>query len=172
MGDLKAKELLDAARHKGGIVMNGGEIREEATQEKEKITGEARHRTKSMIDDQKGRAAEGLGSIAEAIRKAGEKLREKDKGIVAQYAERAADNVQHFSSYLNEKSIDDVIRDSKDIARRRPLLVMGGAFIAGLALARFFKRSGETETSGFESDRPIEEEMYSTEESTTVGPCS
>lgn len=151
--------------------MDGGETGTETSRKRQEFIGEAQERAKSAISNQKGRAAESLGSVAQAFRKAGEQLREGDQGMVANYADRAAEGVQQFSSYLREHNIEDLVKDTEEMARRRPLAFMGGAFALGFVLARFF-RDGGGACSVHETGQHTEKESYSGDKSTTAGPCT
>jgi hypothetical protein len=60
----------------------------------------------------------------------------------------AADQVERLSTYLRDSSFEDVIREAEDMARRQPLLFLGGAFLAGFLGARFLKSSSPSEGAG------------------------
>lgn len=119
-----AHELTDGAKHIAGDAM-----------------AQARESAQAQISGGKDRLAEGLGSVAEAIRHTGEQLREGDQPALTDYVTRAADGVEAASDYLKEKSIGDVLGDVGSFARREPAMFLGGAFVLGLLGGRFLKSS-------------------------------
>ena len=105
------------------------------------VVEHARHSVESQISGGKDRVAEGLGSVAEAMRQTGEHLRSQDKLGLTQYVASAADRVEAASGYLQERDLSDVLSDLGGFARREPALFLGGAFALGLLGGRFLKSS-------------------------------
>jgi len=83
-----------------------------------------------------------MALLAEALREAGRKLNEGEQGgDFGRYADRAAGQVERLSTYLRDNDLRGFVRDTENFARRRPEVFLGGALLAGLALARFLKAS-------------------------------
>ena len=88
------------------------------------------------------RAATGaLGDVAEALHAASEELRDHDRDQFAQYADRAADQVEQFVGSVRDKSVGELLDEAERFARRDPGLFIGGAFLLGVFGARFLKAS-------------------------------
>ena len=100
-----------------------------------------KQRANSQFDTQKGRATDSISAIAGAVRQSTQQLRDQQQDGLAQYVERAADQLERFSTGLRDKSADELIRDVRDMARRQPALFIGGSFAVGLLAARFLKSS-------------------------------
>jgi hypothetical protein len=66
-------------------------------------------------------------------------MREHGQLTVGEYAGSVAEQVERFSGYLRDQSIDQILGEVAEFARRRPALFMGGAFTLGLLAARFLK---------------------------------
>jgi deferrochelatase/peroxidase EfeB len=98
----------------------------------------------SQLTTQKDRATEGLGTLAHAVRQTTERLRDEQHGTIAEYAERAAEQLERFSDNLRQKDVSELLRDAQRFARRQPALFIGGSFVAGLLIARFLKSSRES----------------------------
>jgi hypothetical protein len=96
----------------------------------------------SRVDEQKNRAADGLGGIANVIRNAGNELRTENEALAA-YVDMASDQLRHFADQIREKGVADMMDDVHSFARRRPALFIGGAFLVGIGIARFLKSSAE-----------------------------
>lgn len=96
----------------------------------------------SRVDEQKNRAADGLGGIADVIRTAGNELRGENDAL-ASYVDMASDQMRRFADQIRERGVVDMMDDVSQFARRRPALFIGGAFLVGLGIARFLKSSAE-----------------------------
>lgn len=93
------------------------------------------------FNEQKERAAEEIGVVSSAIRRTADNLyAERDENL-AEYVEAAAEQIDRIERYLRSRSPGAMYSDLQGIARRRPEMVAGGMFIAGVALARFLKAS-------------------------------
>lgn len=57
-----------------------------------------------------------------------------------------AEKVDDFAGYLQNKSVDELAGDITTYAKQNPQVFVGGAFVLGLALARFLKSSGKSDT--------------------------
>ncbi|MCW5976972.1 MAG: hypothetical protein KIT09_02790 [Bryobacteraceae bacterium] len=127
--------VLDSARHA-------------ATQAKEAAAGAAgkvRRQAASRADRQREHVASGFSSVAGALRRMGDDLREEEYGFVARYAaslgESVGDRVDRLGRYLRENDIDRLMQDAEAFARRRPAVFLGGAFLIGFATSRFLGSS-------------------------------
>jgi hypothetical protein len=96
---------------------------------------------------QKDRAAEGLGSVAQALRQTGQQLQGQNQEAFTSYIDRAASQVDRFSTYLQQKDMGQLVYDVERFARRQPALFLGGAFVLGLLGARFLKSSSPEQAS-------------------------
>jgi uncharacterized protein YjbJ (UPF0337 family) len=115
----------------------------EAKHEVSGMASQARDHVQNLVGERKDRAAEQLGSFAGSLRDAAGKLEDGDGGATAlgRYAQTAADQVDRVSQYLRDRDITSFVRDAETFARRHPDVFLGGTFVAGLILARFFKAS-------------------------------
>jgi hypothetical protein len=116
--------------------------------------GGIKQNVSSRVDEQKNRAADGIGGIANAIRNAGNELRGENEAL-AGYVDMASDQLRNFADQIREKGVADMLDDVQTFARRRPALFIGGAFLVGLGIARFLKSSadsGDYDMSGGFSD--------------------
>ena len=86
----------------------------------------------SRVDEQKNRAADGLGGIADVIRTAGNELRGENEAL-ASYVDMASDQMRRFADQIRERGVADMMDDVGQFARRRPALFIGGAFLVALA---------------------------------------
>jgi len=100
-----------------------------------------RHTAAAQLTSQKTRATDTLGSVAAAIRQSSQPLRDNNQAMLADYAGKAADQLEQFSARLRERDLTELMDDAKRFARRQPALFVGAAFAAGVLAARFLKSS-------------------------------
>jgi hypothetical protein len=100
-----------------------------------------RHTAAAQLSSQKTRATDTLGSVAAAIRQSSQPLRDNNQAMLADYAGKAADQLEQFSTRLRERDLTELMDDAKRFARRQPALFVGAAFAAGVLAARFLKSS-------------------------------
>ena len=98
-------------------------------------------RARSAADEQKNVAAERVGGVAHALRVASDDLRDQGQPMVAEYSRHVAEGLESMAQSLSRRSVDDLVGGIEDFARQRPVAFMGGAMVAGFALARFMKSS-------------------------------
>jgi hypothetical protein len=128
------------------------------------LLGGIQQRVTSRVDEQKNRAADGLGGIADVIRNASNELRNENEAL-ASYVDMASDQMKAFAEQIRQRGVGEMIDDVGQFARRRPALFIGGAFLVGLGIARFLKS-----TADHGDDR--EYERFSSVDPMTAGPGS
>lgn len=106
------------------------------------LLGGIQQRVTSRVEDQKNRAADGLGGIADVIRNATNDLRGENEAL-ASYVDLASDQMKAFAEQIRQRGVTEMIDDVGQFARRRPALFIGGAFLVGLGIARFLKSTAE-----------------------------
>jgi hypothetical protein len=106
------------------------------------LLGGIQQRVTSRVDEQKNRAADGLGGIAEVIRTAGDELRLENETL-ASYVDAAGDQMRRLADNIRQRGVSDMVDDVVVFAQRRPALFIGGAFLVGLGIARFLKSSAD-----------------------------
>jgi hypothetical protein len=99
-----------------------------------------RNRLSGELDYRKYRSRQCLNRVADALRQTGANVNETDDSV-GRYIERAAQGVERMAAYIDEKEVDEILHDAREMARRRPEVFVGGLFIAGLMLGRFLRSS-------------------------------
>ena len=105
------------------------------------LVDRVRHTAAAQLTTQKTRATEALGSVAAAVRQSSQPLRDNNQGMLADYAGKAADQLERLSTRLGERDLSELMDEAKRFARRQPALFVGAAFAAGVLAARFLKSS-------------------------------
>lgn len=114
---------------------------EQAQQQAGQLTAQAKEQTRSFLDSQRERLADGLDSLAAALRQTSQQFHTQDRDAIAQYTDRAADSVERASSYLRSTDVNEMVSSVEQYARREPALFLGGALALGFLGARFLKSS-------------------------------
>jgi hypothetical protein len=104
------------------------------------VLGTIQQKVTSRVDEQKNRAAAGLGGIADVIGNAGAELRMENEAL-ASYVDAASNQMRRFADHIRERGVVDMLDDVNQFARRNPAVFIGGAFLIGIGVARFLKAS-------------------------------
>jgi len=86
-------------------------------------------------------AAEGIDKVARTVRRVSTDM-QTDQPQIANAALTAADQAEKVAQYLRETDARQMISNIEDVARRQPLIFLGGAFLFGVAASRFIKAAG------------------------------
>lgn len=95
----------------------------------------------NYVARQKDFVVEEVSHVTAAVRQAAQKLHEEGDDRVASYVEQAASGIEGVGNYLRDRDASALCDDFEMLARRRPEIVYGGLFLAGLGIARFLKAS-------------------------------
>lgn len=125
----------------------GQEAAEQVQQQASQATATLREQAKSQMSGQKERAAGQLQGVVSALEETAGALRQQDRYGIADYTDGAAQQLQRIAGQLEQKDIDQLLREAGNAVRRRPGLFLGGAFAVGILGARFLKSSSPETTS-------------------------
>lgn len=100
----------------------------------------------SKLDEKKTTVAEGLSSVADSIRQAGDNVGQNPADnplteYAANYSRTAAEKIESVANYFERTDVRGMTRDVENFARRNPAIFIGAAFGLGLLAARFLKSS-------------------------------
>lgn len=99
-----------------------------------------KNRAREAAEQQKQAGADQISGVADAIDAAAGEL-EDQMPMAAEYIEDVAGQLGAMASALRERSVDDMLGNVTDFARRQPGVFFAGAVAAGFALSRFAKSS-------------------------------
>ena len=148
------EQNLSGTSGQTGSSNQGGEVTEQAKEQGRQLAQQARQQAgelanrgseqvKSQLANQKHEASQRMVPVQTALRETGQQLRKQGQGSVAQYADKAADQVERFSGYLRETEIDEIVDEARGFARRRPAVFLGGAVALGFLATRFLKSTSQ-----------------------------
>ena len=163
MGNQSASGTQGATGHQGAIGNQGAmgnqggqqqgdkDLLQQAKQTTGEIVSQVQQRASSQITQQKDTAASELTNVANAVRQLRHTLEGEQSGpiarYVADYGDKAAEQIERLGSYLRQQDPRRLLDDVQNFGRRQPALLLGGAFLLGLAGARLIKSSMEAASS-------------------------
>lgn len=153
--DAKQKAGEFAGQLKGGVKDGAQQATEQAKQAAFDAARMLRERGQEAFAQQKDRAADELGNVSAAIHKAGDKLDQEQDHNLACMVHGLADGVGRASDYVRRQDLGRLIDDAQRFGRQRPELLLGGMFVAGMALARFLKASRANPHAAGHSDADV-----------------
>jgi ElaB/YqjD/DUF883 family membrane-anchored ribosome-binding protein len=103
------------------------------------LRGQAGSRIRGFADDGKSKATGLLEDFSEVITDAAKSVDQRFGEDYGEYAHRAAGAVSSFAGNLKEKSVDDIVDDTRQFIRKSPGIAIGIAAVAGFALMRVIK---------------------------------
>jgi len=130
------------------------------------LSKEIKAESSSMILEQLGRATERLDNLAEALRGAAGKLREKNSFVLAKSLEIGSQKVMRLSNNFRTSDSERVLSELQDFARQQPGIFLGASVLTGFFIAQLVFSFGKqkSDAEGFGSKgavigySPMEEE--------------
>jgi ElaB/YqjD/DUF883 family membrane-anchored ribosome-binding protein len=114
-----------------------------APQGAQRFGAQMRDAAQSVLNDQKGRVADAVHGLAEALRRTAHSLERDENPAVARYADQAAAQIDRFSETVRQRELADLLAGTEDFARRRPSLFVAGAVATGFVIGRLLARPSE-----------------------------
>jgi gas vesicle protein len=102
---------------------------------------------REQLESGKQTTASQAEKIADVIEHASSRLEENNLQTLADYASEIGTTIKNFSEGLHNRSVDDLVVDIRDIARRNPTAFLLGSIVIGVGISRFFKASPSVGTS-------------------------
>ena len=120
-----------------------GQVREQVVS----LRGQAGDKLRSVADDGKTKATGLLEDVAGIIEDAARSIDDRLGGEYGEYAHRASTAVSGFAGRVRDKSVDDIVDDTRDIVRKSPAIAIAAAAVVGFALMRVV-RTGLDQAKG------------------------
>jgi ElaB/YqjD/DUF883 family membrane-anchored ribosome-binding protein len=137
----QVSEAADVASSLGGDIKEAAKTATRAVKEQAgEFAADIGHELSKTAEVQKMRGVEAMQGFARAIDSAAAQL-EQQSPRIARSVREAAHQVEGLSNNISNRSVDELLKAATDLARRQPMLFIGGAVAAGFALSRFLKSS-------------------------------
>jgi hypothetical protein len=147
------REGLGGEANEGGREGRTG-VKDRISEQAKSAARQAREKAGTAFSERKTEVAGQVSSVAEAVRTSTNQLRGSGHDQIAGITESIADQAERAANYLRDADLRSIRRDFEDLARRQPMIVIGGALVLGLLGARFLRSSERRESgSGFDDAR-------------------
>jgi hypothetical protein len=103
------------------------------------LRGTATDRLRGFADDGKSRATGLLDDFSSVIDDAARSIDERLGAEYGDYAHRAATAVSSFAERVRDKSVEDLLDDTRSVVRKSPGIAIAAAAVAGFALMRIVR---------------------------------
>jgi hypothetical protein len=143
-----------------GVVSDGGAINK-VKSEAAGMAQDVKRQGQEQFESRKETAATQTEKLAGVVDRLSEELKGQDQESLADYAGQLAGNMKSFADSLRQRNLDELVRDTQQLARNNPSLFLMGSVAVGIALSRFLKAS--TQRSG--ANRQNESEFYDSSQS-------
>lgn len=100
------------------------------------LRGQATDRVRLFAEDGKMKATDALGQLTQLLNDAAAQVDDKLGEQYGQYARSAADQVQSFTSTLDDTSVDELFEQARELVKKSPGVAVGVAAAFGFAVAR------------------------------------
>lgn len=128
------------------------------------LSGKARQKAWDESEKGKEQIASGLDDFAAAVRKASEELGTRDQSMASGLVREVAGGLEHASRTIHGKDVGQLTRSVAQFARERPATFLVGAALAGLALGRFARSSGEHTERAYAAENPSSGRRHRTDD--------
>lgn len=143
--DVKDTAVAKASEVKDVALERGGDVAAVAKDELSRLTGEARDQVQTLwsqastqlrdqVDTGRHQLADLLHSLADELGEMASKS--SQSGPVTSLAKQAAHRGGELSHWLANAEPNDLLNDIRRFARRRPVVFLGGAALAGVLVGR------------------------------------
>jgi ElaB/YqjD/DUF883 family membrane-anchored ribosome-binding protein len=112
------------------------------------LRDQATDKARTYAEGGKDRTTGLLDELASVINEAAANIDERIGDQYGEYARRAGDAVTSLSGSLRDKSIEDLIEDTRGLVRKSPAVTVGTAALLGFLLVRLVKTGLETTGTG------------------------
>lgn len=106
----------------------------------------ARTQATDYADRRKGDVAGTVSDLARSVRESSRGF--EDRPNIKAFFDSAAEGLDHLSSSIENRSIEELFGEAETLIRRRPATVAAATAVAGFVIARFIKASATTLREG------------------------
>ena len=104
------------------------------------FAGTAKTKAVELARDGKTKASEALNSLSRMVDENAPAIDDNLGAKYGDYARTASQKLQQTATRLDQKSVEDLGEDAREMVRRSPAAAVGLAALAGFMLARLFRR--------------------------------
>lgn len=126
----------------------GGTVMDQAKGEASSLKQQAVNKVRDYAEDGKARASDALRDLSQVVNDAANSVDQRLGSEYGTYARRAADAVSGFADSLQNKPVDELYNDARNLIRKSPAAAIGIAAAVGFAVVRLVKSGMEGQRQG------------------------
>jgi hypothetical protein len=123
----------------------GGQVTQTAKEQAQNVAGEARQQARDLVGEarlqvreqagsQKSQAVQGLHALGDELEQMAQSSGRS--GLAAEVARQASSRTRDLAVYLDRHEPGDLLQEVRSYARRRPVVFLAGAAVAGVVAGR------------------------------------
>jgi uncharacterized phage infection (PIP) family protein YhgE len=124
------------------------------------VVEKAKTAGREQLESGKQAAATQAEKVADVIGQASSQLKENNLQTLADYTTELAAGIKNFSEGLQNRSVDELVTDIRDMARRNPTAFILGSVVVGIGISRFFKASAERRQQTINRETQTRDRQY------------
>jgi hypothetical protein len=134
-------ELASQADQRSAGLSTAQQAQQKVQEKAQEVRGQVSSRVREQVDTRSTQVGEQITSVADAMRRTGQSLRDEGNDAPAKITDAVAERANRLGGYLRESDADAILRDVENLARRQPWLFAAGGLALGLVASRFLKAS-------------------------------
>ena len=136
-------QMADQAGQRSDDQSMVGQAQEKVQEKTQEVRSQASGMVREQVDQRSTTAGQQLTSVADAIRRSGQTMREEGNDAPAKVTDAVAERAERLGEYLTRTDGQRLLDDVEDFARRQPWVMAFGGLVLGIAASRFLKASSE-----------------------------
>ena len=148
-------------------VSGNGTLKQKAEEDIENVKREVGSTAREKAEAGQRQIGDGADALSDAIDAAASNLDDHDREGLARYARKLSSDISNAAAQLESRSVDELAKDVKQLARNNPALFMLGSIAVGFGLSRFFKASAEHEHR--DADKSYRADSFRSDDTATGG---
>ena len=134
-------QMADQAQSRAADQSVVEQAQEKVQEKTEEVRSQASGKLREQVDQRSTMAGEQLTSVADAMRRTGQTMREEGNGAPAKVTDAVAQRAERLGDYLTRTDGERLLHDVEDFARRQPWVMAAGGLVLGITASRFLKAS-------------------------------
>lgn len=135
--------MTELASRESGRESMADQAQQQVGEKAQEVRGQVSETVRRQVDERSTQAGEQLRTVAQAMRRTGESLREEGNETPAKVTDSISERIEQLGSYLSRSDADAIFGGVQQAARRRPWAFAAGGVLIGLIAARFVRASSE-----------------------------
>jgi hypothetical protein len=116
------------------------------------VAQDMKRQGQEQFETRKQTAADQTEKLADVVERVSEELKGQDQESLADYAGQLAGSMKNFAESLRQRNLDELVKDTQQLARNNPTLFLMGSVAVGIALSRFLKASNQRSDASRNND--------------------